>query len=224
VLANYTWSKAQDDEGPVVNPNNIREFGWGDSTSDLPNVFHLSAVWELPHAGVHGWLSAIVNGWEITGVNSWQNGFRFTVYSGVDNSFTGVGSDRAQFTGNNISQAILGDRSHGEMVQEYFNTSLFTVNPVGTFGNAPRNLLENPGMFNVDSAALKDFQINDRFKVQFRAEFFNVFNNVNFTVPGLGSGNPNESAAGTKVGTGSFGKLTVAADPRILQLGLKFFF
>jgi hypothetical protein len=51
-----------------------------------------------------------------------------------------------------------------------------------------------------------------------------LLNNVNFTVPGLGSGNPNESAAGTKVGTGSFGKLTVASDPRILQFGLKLSF
>src|SRR5579872_2211918 len=224
VLANYTWSKTQDDEGPVVNPFDIANFGWGDATADLPNVFHLSAVWDVPHAPVSGWASQIINGWELTGINSWQNGFRFTVYSGVNNSFTGVGSDRADFTGTNISQAILGDRSHGQMVQQYFNTSLFTVNAVGTFGNSPRNLLENPGLFNVDMAAIKYIRITERMKLQFRAEFFNLLNNVNFTVPGLGSGNPNESAAGTKVGTGSFGKLTVAADPRILQFGLKFIF
>jgi hypothetical protein len=135
-----------------------------------------------------------------------------------------VGSDRADFTGANISQAILGDRSHGQMVNQYFNTSLFAVNAIGTYGNAPRNLMENPGLFNVDMAAIKYFPINDRMKFQFRAEFFNLLNNVNFTVPGLGSGNPNESAAGTRVGTGSFGKLTVAADPRILQFALKFIF
>lgn len=187
-------------------------------------MFHLSAVWDVPHAPVKGWASQIINGWELTGINSWQNGFRFTVYSGVNNSFTGVGSDRADFTGTNINQAILGDRAHGQMVQQYFNTSLFTVNAIGTFGNAPRNLLENPGLFNVDMAAIKYFTISERMKVQFRAEFFNFLNNVNFTVPGLGSGNPNESAAGTRVGTGSFGKLTVAADPRILQFALKFIF
>ena len=86
---------------------------------------------------------------QLTGINSWQNGFRFTVYSGVDNSFSGVGSDRADFTGSNISQAILGDRSHGQMVNQYFNTSLFTVNAIGTYGNAARNLLANPGLFNI---------------------------------------------------------------------------
>ena len=59
-----------------------------------------------------------------------------TARSGVDNSFSGVGNDRADFTGSNISQAILGDRSHGQMVNQYFNTSLFTVNAIGTYGNA----------------------------------------------------------------------------------------
>ena len=145
-------------------------------------------------------------------------------YSGVDNSFSSVGSDRAVFTGSDISQAVLGDRSHSQMVNQYFNTSLFTVNAVGTYGNAPRNQPANPGLFNIDAAALKYFPINDRMKFQFRAQFFNLLNNVNFTVPGLGSANPNESAAGNIVGTGSFGKLTHAADPRVLQFALKFMF
>ena len=224
VLANYTWSKAQDDAGPAVNPLDIHHFGWGNSFSDLPNVFHLSAIWVLPNAPIKGWASKITNGWEITGINSWQNGFRFTIYSGVDNSFSGVGSDRADFTGSNISQAVLGDRSHAQMVNQYFNTSLFTVNAVGTYGNSPRNMLANPGLFNIDLAAIKYFPINERMKLQFRAEFFNLLNSVNFTVPGLGSANPDQSAAGNIVGTGNFGKLTCAADPRILQFALKFVF
>jgi len=224
VLANYTWSKAQDDAGPAVNPFDVHHFGWGNSFADLPNVFHLSAIWVLPNAPIKGWASNITNGWEITGINSWQDGFRFTVYSGVDNSFSGVGSDRADFTGSNISEAVLGDRSHAQMVNQYFNTSLFTVNTVGTFGNSPRNVLATPGLFNIDMAAIKYFPINERMKFQLRAEFFNLLNNVNFTVPGLGSANPDQSAAGNIVGTGNFGKLTFAADPRILQFALKFIF
>ena len=135
-----------------------------------------------------------------------------------------MGNDRADFTGANIGQAILGDRSHGQMVNQYFNTSLFTVNAIGTYGDAPRNLLTNPGLFNIDAAAIKYFPIKERMRFQFRTEFFNLFNNVNFTVPGLGSASPNESAVGNFVGTGNFGKLTLAADPRILQLALKFIF
>jgi hypothetical protein len=73
-------------------------------------------------------------------------------------------------------------------------------------------------------AAIKYLPINERMKFQFRAEFFNLLNNVNFTAPGLGSANSNQSAAGNIVGTGNFGKLTFAADPRILQFALKFIF
>ena len=62
----------------------MRRGGWGNSISDLPNVFHLSAIWALPNAPIKGWPSKITNGWEITGINSRQNGFRFTVYGGVD--------------------------------------------------------------------------------------------------------------------------------------------
>ncbi len=221
LLANYTWSKAQDDAGPVVNPFDIHNFGWGNSTADLPNVFHLSAIWVVPNAPIRGWASKIINGWEITGINSWQNGFRFTVYSGIDNSFSGVGNDRADFKGTDIRLANLGDRSHSQMVNEYFDTSLFDKNSVGTYGNAPRNMLTNPGLFNIDLAVLRYFPINERMKFQFRAEFFNLLNNVNFTVPGLGSASPNESAAGNVWGTGDFGRLTHAADPRILQFALK---
>jgi hypothetical protein len=224
LLANYTWSKSQDDAGPTVNPFDVHHFGWGDSIADLPNVFHLSAIWALPNAPIQGWASKIINGWEITGINTWQNGYRFTVYSGVDNSFSGVGNDRAEFTGSKISQANFGDRSHTQMVNQYFDTSLFTVNAIGTYGNAPRNKLAGPGYFNIDMAALKYFPINERMKFQFRAEFFNLLNNVNFNVPGGGSANPDESAVGNIVGTGSFGQLTHAADPRILQFALKFIF
>ena len=224
LLANYTWSKSQDDAGPAVNPFDIHKFGWGNSLADLPNVFRLSAVWNVPKAPVNGWVSTVINGWELTGINSWQNGFRFTVFSGVDNSFSAVGNDRADFTGSNINQAIFGDHSHSQMVNQYFDTSLFKVNAIGTFGNAPRNLMANPGLFNIDLAAIKYFTVREQMKFQFRAEFFNLLNNVNFSVPGLGSASPNESAVGNIVGTGSFGKLTFAADPRILQFALKFMF
>jgi hypothetical protein len=90
--------------------------------------------------GVQGWASMIVNGWEMTGVNSWQNGFPFTVYSGVDNSFTGVGSDRADFMGSNISQANFGDRSHGQMVNQYFHTALLPSTPSAHTATLPATL------------------------------------------------------------------------------------
>jgi hypothetical protein len=76
-----------------------------------------------------------------------------------------VGSDRADFMGSNISQAIFGDRSHGQMVNQYFNSSLFTVNAVGTYGNSPRNVPANPGLFNIDIAAIKYLPIKELNKI-----------------------------------------------------------
>ena len=73
-------------------------------------------------------------------------------------------------------------------------------------------------------AALKNIKVSDKTILQFRGESFNSLNSVNLTVPGLGSANPNASAAGARVGTANFGKLTRAADSRILQFALKFLF
>ena len=223
LLGNYTFSKTLDDNGPVSDPFDLR-CGWGISTNSLPHVFHLSVVWDAPRFKTGRVASAHVNGWELTGINSWQSGFPFTVYSGVNNSFTAVGSDRADFIGSNYGGAILStSRSHSQMIQQYFNTALLKTNAIGTFGDGPRNAWQNPGLSNTDLATLKNFKFSDKTTLQFRVEFFNSFNNVNFTVPGLGSANPNASAAGATVGTANFGKLTHAADPRILQFALKLF-
>ena len=98
------------------------------------------------------------------------------------------------------------------MVDRFFNTSLFVSNAVGTFGNSGRNILRGPRSFNTDLGLIKNTNLTDRVKLQFRAEFFNVFNNVNFSGPG------------STVGTPGFGKITGARDPRILQLMLKVMF
>jgi hypothetical protein len=70
------------------------------------------------------------------------------------------------------------------MVHRFFNTSLFVSNAVGTFGNSGRNILLGPHSFNTDLGVIKNTNLTDRVKLQFRAEFFNVFNNVNFNSPG----------------------------------------
>ena len=160
ILANYTWSKTIDDYG-WDDPFN-RKFDYGLSTDDVPDAFRLSATWDLPKADVHGFAKQVINGWALSGIWSWQSGFPFTIYSGVDNSFSGVGSDHADFTGTSLSQAKLNSRSHGQEIQEWFNTSLFTANAVGTFGDSGKDNLRGPGVFNVDLAAVKHFPITER--------------------------------------------------------------
>ena len=98
------------------------------------------------------------------------------------------------------------------MVARFFDTSRFTPNAVGTFGNSGRGNLRGPRFFNTDLGVVKNTKISERVSLQFRAEFFNVFNNVNFRPPS------------TNAASAQFGRITAAADPRILQFALKLVF
>ncbi|MGH9325952.1 MAG: carboxypeptidase regulatory-like domain-containing protein [Terriglobia bacterium] len=221
IIANYAWSHQLDNFPPTngygTDPFD-RNFDWGNSLDGVPNVFHFSEVWQAPHVGFHGMAGGLLNGWEISSTTTWQNGFPITIYSGVDNSFSAEGYDRADFIGTSLSQAILGDRPHGEMVNEYFNTSLFAPNAVGTFGSAGKDILQGPGYFETDVGLIKNTRVTERASLQFRAEFFNMFNNVNFSSSGV------YGSLGTTVGTPGFGKITGANSPRILQFALKLIF
>jgi hypothetical protein len=146
----------------------------------------------------------------LSSITTWQSGFPFSVRSGVDNSFTGINNDYADYKGPDSPR--LHDLSHAQEVQRFFNTSVFNVNAVGTFGNVGKNILRGPSFFNTDLGLIKNTQVTERTRVQFRAEFFDVFNTVHFGLPGSVVGQP------------TFGKITAAGDPRILQMTLKFLF
>jgi hypothetical protein len=100
------------------------------------------------------------------------------------------------------------------MIQRWFDTSKFTVNRIGTYGNTGDNILRGPRYFNTDFGLLKAFNVTEGINVQFRAEAFNLFNNVNFRLP-----NNNVSSA-------QFGQITqvVEDSQRIVQFGLKVVF
>ncbi len=223
LLANYTWAKDLDDFAPIgsyygpTNPFN-RHFDYGPSDDDIRDVFKLSGTYQIPHFGVNGFANKVVNGWQFSSIVTWQGGSPFTVYSGVDNSLTGEFEDRADFTGTNIHQAVVGSgKSHGQMVQEWINTSLFQPNAIGTFGNQGKNSLRGPRLFNNNMSLVKNTKVTERFGVEFRAEAFNVFNNVNFN---LYSGN-GSAAVDRYQADPTFGQIFSAASPRILQLALK---
>ncbi|MDQ6678694.1 MAG: carboxypeptidase regulatory-like domain-containing protein [Acidobacteriota bacterium] len=211
ILANYTWSKMIDDFGNsgTTDPFN-RRFDYGTSNDDVPHVFHFSGVYQIPRLSLNRFAGAVVNGWGLTGLATWRAGFPFSVLSGVDNSFSGVGNDRADYLGGNAG--LDSGRSHGALVSQYFNTSVFVPNAPGTFGSSGKNILRAPRLFDADFGLLRTGHVSERVSVQFRAEFFNAFNNVNLSGPG------------TTLGSSSFGRITSAGDPRILQLALKLVF
>ena len=208
LLANYTWSAKFDDYG-WSNPSN-RRFDYGRSREDVPHNFKFSNVWQVPAIRTGKWASAVVNGWMMNSILTWQSGFPFTISSGRDNSFTGIGRDRADFLGGNAM--LDSGRAHGELITRYFDTLRFAPNAVGTFGNSGRNILSAPRYFNADVGFLKHNRISERVSLQVRAEFFNLFNNVVFNGP-----NTNQSAA-------QFGRITSALDSRIGQVGMKLLF
>lgn len=221
-LSNFTWSKALDDFAPGTsgggNPRTNtctcgRYFDYGPDNGDIGKVFKFSGIYRAPKVPINGVAGSLLNGWELSDIVTWQTGFPFTVYSNVDNSFSGIGEDRADVTTGNIKSAILGGgRSHAQQVSQWFNTSVFTANQLGTFGNSGKNVLRGPRYFDTDLALLKNTVLEKGVSMQFRAEFYNAFNNVNFNLPDAG------------LTDGAFGQLTSAQSPRILQFSLKVLF
>ena len=209
LLANYTWAKTIDDFGWANSYN--REFNHGISNDDIPHLFKLAAVYQFPRALVSGFVDRVVNGWELTANTLWQAGFPLTITSGVDNSLSGVGRDRADFLGG--AAQLDSGRSHAQMIAQWFDTSKFTANALGTFGNSGKNILRGPHLFNTDLSLLKNVKMYERVSMQLRFEFFNAFNNVNFNGPGT-----------TVSNTAGFGRITSAGDPRILQAAAKIIF
>jgi hypothetical protein len=127
--------------------------------------------------------------------------------TGKDNSLTAGGVDRPDV----VSAAAYTGADHGKLYQ-YVNPKLFAANALGTFGNAGHNSLRGPGYFDVDMALSREFKLYEQLAFHIRAEAFNLFNHPNFGLP-----NANISSS-------SFGQITSASDPRILQLSMKLIF
>src|SRR6185437_12987902 len=131
----------------------------------------------------------------------------FTVLSGVDNALMGVGTNFADYNG--AAWTLSGDRSRQQEISQWFKTSVFNVNALGTIGSGRRNQLIGPGAWNADYSVFKSFFIRERAELQLRGEFFNVFNHTRL-------GAPNATVTST-----AFGQITSASDPRIVQLALR---
>jgi hypothetical protein len=212
-VANYTHSKITDNQSSdqqlsLTNPDPFNpSFNNGLGNEDVPNAFLLSGVGQLPGVTAGDrWLRVLTNGWGLTGIVTWANGQPFTAISGQDNSRSGVNLDRADLVPE-VSQDLPSGRPRAQVLGQYFNTAAFRENALGTFGDAPRNSLRNPNYFNVDAGLHRTFAITDRWHLDLRAEAFDATNHAHFSQPG---NNLNASS--------TFGRITSAGDPRILQL------
>ncbi|MBI4910114.1 MAG: TonB-dependent receptor [Acidobacteria bacterium] len=214
LLANYTLSKSLDNNAAFMVPYTFPDADrnhYGRSDFDHRHRLVASWVWDIPKAPVtNSVLKQVVHGWQWSGIGQYQSGAPFTIRSGQDNSRTALGQDRARLTG------VSPDAPSGADKRVWFNSAAFATNTLGTFGDLGRNSFYGPNLFSFDMGVFKQFPIRERFNVQFRAEFFNVFNQVNFN-------NPNNTVTG-----GGFGTITStspsAGDPRIIQFALKMSF
>jgi hypothetical protein len=232
--AAYTFSKSFDQassfEG-IVNPIDPR-ISRSLSAFDARHRVVMSYYWELPKHSFSGFADKLLNGWALSGITTFQTGFPIRISTVADNEL--MYSFDFELPGQPAQLAPLRTTRPQSNNNYYFDPNSFTDNAtddsappcsagaqyecyqpslLGTLGNTKRTLCCGPGISNTDFAILKTFGISEHTHVDFRAEFFNLFNHTQFFNP---DGNVSDG--------GQFGQVTQVRDPRLVQFALKLFF
>ena len=155
-----------------------------------------------------------------------RTGQPLTVTTGTDNSRTDLNNDRPIQALSNYKAANSVCSSSAICVQ-WINTGAFTANPIGAYGDAGRNALRGPGYFGFDLQLSRSFQMGERFKLQVIANAFNILNHANYVGGFAPAGQPAGATYGTvstALNSSTFGQITGAYDPRILQFAMKLHF
>jgi hypothetical protein len=212
----YLWAKnwesvgMESSTGSVENPNKMY-LERGRADNDMRNSFVASFVWMLDYYHrPHSVVSTLVNGWQLSPIIRLHSGTPFTVTTGTDVNLDGVNNDRPNIVGNPILSA---HRSRAAVEAQWFNAAAFVVPPTGTEGLASRNLLDGPGYKDIDAAVFRDFKFSERYTLQFRGEFTNIFNMVSLS-------NPSASLSNAS----TVGTIRTAQGMRQTQLGVRLTF
>ncbi len=224
LLANFVYSKAMDNASGAMEgsngPNNpFRLNGsYGPADFDQKLRANISANYVSPTYHLsNGFVSELVNGYQVNVILQSQSGLPFTVTSGTDRSLSGIGNDYADAVPG-VSPARPAGAS---FIKQWFNTAAFVPAALGTFGNVSRNSIYGPGYEQLDLSIFKDVFTERRIHGQFRAEGFNMFNHANFANPSasVSSGTYGQiTATNTSTGTGTTGL------SRLFQFGAKVIF
>jgi hypothetical protein len=190
---------------------------WAPCYYDATHVLSSYAVYELPVGrgkmlgkNVNGVVNEVIGGWAISPIVSFRTGWPLPVYGAQDESGTFGRGARADCSG---IPSITKTALPGIGVQWFTNTGQFTNPAVGTFGNCSPQLdgLRSPHYTDVDMSVHKDFPIRERFRLQFRTDFINAFNHVQYNAPNMSLGS-------------TMGQITGAQPPRNIQLALKLYY
>lgn len=236
-LAAYTFGKAIDYYGSLNQLNEIGnvpgdQVNWrtnrGRSDFNREQRFVFSGAYDVPWKFESGIGKAVLNDWQFAGIVVLQSGQPFSVVADNGTSTISRANFNRSFNGSiystgNVSDRVGGYFNPGVFVPPCLNlacsaavgpvTNIANFDPSAPFGNTPRNGFTGPGQKNVDISFIKFIPFGERFKGELRAEFFNVFNWVNYA-------NPNNNLIGAK-----FGQIVRASSgPRVIQLGFKLSF
>ena len=219
VLVGYTLSKSIDiasNLGEQVNPFDP-SLSEAPSAFDIRHNFVVSYNYDVPFDRLFGRRDRLTEGWTISGTTRFSSGFPVTLYNSTDSSLLGTfgnGVNNNLLDTPNVASGPLNintDPAKGLA----FNTSLFSLPPLGQLGNAPRRFFYGPGIENFDLALIKSVRLSGVQSAQIRLEAFNVLNHPQFYGPGAVDGNITSS---------TFGHIVSAAAPRLVQIGMKFSF
>jgi hypothetical protein len=207
--ASYTYSKSigHPEGNPLDSRNKDLDFGLLDL--DRTHMFTLNYVWEIPaFKGQKHVAAKILGGWQLSGITTFQSGLPLNVTQPGDvaNFGGGTGGQRPDIVGK-------PHEGRGQSLSRYFNTAAFqqVTRPLG-IGTAPVNPVRGPGINNFDASLFKNITPREGMRIQFGAELFNLFNHAQF------------EGVGGQLGAPTFGVVTDARDPRVIQLRAKFSF
>jgi len=220
MLLSYTWSHSIDDYSGsdvsdiTVTPGDLvnQQRNYGNSDFDRRQRFVASYLYNLPdvYRGGSAFGKKLLDSWSLSGIVTLQSGLPFSIY-GEDTLFAATTGDLAP--GRTVASAIKGGNV-ADRLNEYFDTSAF-VSPsaLGDFGQLGRNIIRGPKQINTDLSIMKLIPVTESQRLEFRAEFFNLFNNVNFANPVNIQSSYN------------FGQIaTTTTGPRVVQFALKYAF
>jgi len=236
-LASYTYSHSIDNNSGdnIVGaeselaplPGNQQDLNTqvGSSDFDRTQRFVFSGIYDLPrfYRGGSRFAKGVANEWETAGIVTLQTGLPYTVICSDGSSL----NNRADLVAG--ASAVTSSGSTVSRLSDYFNPAAFgactEASNVLPFGTSSRNFLRGPGQKNVDFSVVKFFQVTEKSRIEFRAEFFNIFNFVNFAQPNSNAFVETVGNLGTVTATNGFGSITqTSAGPRIIQFALKYSF
>jgi len=196
----YTYSKdLADNPLDVYHPQ--RYYG-PVSGLDFRHSLSTTAIFSLPGAHLEGPLGLALGGWRLSGISTVRSGTSLSPGLSIAKQGIAVRPD-----------IVAGQSLNGPKTKtQWFNTAAFQAPAAGFFGNAGTGIIRGPALLTLDTALYKEFHISERVYFEFRAEAFNVLNHTNFT------------SVTTTFGSSSYGTVTAAADPRILEFAGRFHF